>query len=236
MRVGNQFRNTGGTFSQTFPQNPSAAQIYIETSNITYHVAQPPLPRNTPPPVKQPPIAEHTFVMNTMTSMKNGQQRAIKRAPANPVPSEASSVNSDHTSRQLAKPPRLRPSKPLQNSGDVYPDIWFGILSFTEPKFLLEARTICKEFYKLLEDHSAIWRSSRMKFYGSDMPECPDGQTETQYVDLLAGRGCQISKCAKTETQKVHWIYRGRLCTDCLAEKTMRVRCYFATPTCFEKV
>ena len=66
-------------------------------------------------------------------------------------------------------------------------------------------------------------RSSRMNHYGEDMPECPAGLTEIQYVGLLAGRGCQIRKCTKTETQKVHWIFQGRLCSHCLAEKTMRV-------------
>jgi hypothetical protein len=195
----------------------------MDTSKITCHNSQPTPSQIPARPIKQNPAGDHMFVMNTVDSMKNGQQRTSKRPTTTSTPSEVSSVDSNNTAKTAAKLPRLRPSKPVKNSGQVYEDIWIGILSVAEPKFLLEAKLISKRYRFLLKEYTTIWKDCRTNHYGSDMPDCPTGLAEKEYVELLAGRGCQSRKCSKTETQKVHWIFRGRLCTECLSEKTMRV-------------
>ena len=221
MRVSNQFRSNRGSSSQVFPQNPSGNQVSIDDSNIAYQNSQP-MPSRGPRRTSKQNQGSHTFVTNTVDTMKNGQRRTVKRTTSNSTPSEVSSVNSS-TAKTSEKRLRLRPSKPVQIASQIYQDVWMGILSFAEPKFVLEARTINKRMKELLEKYSTIWKECRMNHYGADMPPCPTGLIESKYVDLLAGRGCQVSKCSKTETQKVHWLFQGRLCTDCLAEKTIRV-------------
>ena len=223
MRVSSQFRNTGGSFSQVFPQKPLTTQFSMETAKVSEHVPQP-TPHQTPSrSAKKARLGDHTFVMSTVATMKNGERPTLKRATTQSTFSETSSINSDQPTKSGAKAPRFRPSRPVQISDSIYPDVWIRIFSFCDPKFLLEARTIDKHRCRLLSEYSMIWTESRMNHYGSDMPACPKGLTEKQYVELLAGRGCQNSKCSKEETQKVHWIFQLRLCTECLAEKTMRV-------------
>ncbi|KAJ9605028.1 hypothetical protein H2200_010417 [Cladophialophora chaetospira] len=224
MKVSSQSRNAGGSFSQVFSQKPLTTQFSIETARVSEHVPQP-TPRQIPSrSAKKARLGEHTFVTSTVATMKNGERPTLKRATTTQSTfSETSSINSDQPTKPGAKPPRFRPSRPLQIADSIYPDVWIRIFSFCDPKFLLEARTIDKHRSRLLSEYSMIWMESRINHYGSDMPACPKGLTEKKYVELLAGRGCQNAKCSKGETQKVHWLFQLRLCTDCFAEKTMRV-------------
>jgi hypothetical protein len=228
MRVPNQFRNTGGSVMPVFHQKPS--EISLDSKHVTYHSPNLSSPQPVVEPKKQVTISDHSFVMNTVDSMKNNPRARRKRGPepatamdsADPVPTILP-TRQGRKPPKPPKPPRFRPSRPVQISDQVYMDIWVRILSFCEPKFVLEARTINKHFNQLLTEHSAIWRECRLNHYGRDMPGLPTGLTEKQYVELLAGRGCQHSKCSKGETLKVHWTFQVRLCADCLFEKTMRV-------------
>lgn len=225
MRVATQFRNTGGSSSQVFHQRPSATEFSIANSTA---MSRPTQPHPDPPATnsnstKKAAVNDHSFVLNTVDSMKTGQRHPAKRGAVQYLFSDNSSVDSNHTTKDPPKIPRFRPSRPLQNSDQVYADVWINILSFAEPKFLLEARTINRHFYRLLQENTAIWRDSRINHYGPDMPSCPKGLSEKQFVELLAGRGCQNSKCSMDKTHKVHWMYQVRLCPNCLVQKTMRV-------------
>ena len=222
-RVATQFRNTGGSSSPIFPIQASATQFSRGASSTGYGAFQ-----STPPasaPVSKTPAraGPHTFVLNTVDSMKNGHRPILKRSASQAGLSDNSSLESTRSKEKVPKPTRLRPSRPVQNSNQVYSDVWINILSFSEPKLLLEVKTINKHFYHLLQENSAIWRESRLNHYGSGMPACPKGLTEHYYVELLAGRGCQSTSCPTSKTQKVHWMFQVRLCPRCLAEKTMRV-------------
>lgn len=223
MRVANQSRNAGGSSSQVFHQKPLTTQFSIETPQVSSYVPPPPSNQNTPRSVKRARLGDHTFVMNTVATMKNGERPTLKRATTQSSFSDTSSINSDQQTKKEAKPTRLRPSRPVRLADKIYPDVWIRILSFCDPKFLLEARTFNKHYCGLLSKYNMIWTDSRLNHYGSDMPACPKGLTEKQYAELLVSRGCQNSKCSKKETQKVHWIFRLRLCTECLAENTLRV-------------
>ncbi|KIW12394.1 hypothetical protein PV08_09671 [Exophiala spinifera] len=117
----------------------------------------------------------------------------------------------------------LRPSRPLKISDQVNGDVWHLILGYCEPKQLLEAKLISKDFNTRLNKHSTIWRKSRLDHFGKDIPECPTGLTEQQYVYLLVGRGCQNPNCPRDQTVRVAWVFQLRLCADCFKQKTIRV-------------
>jgi hypothetical protein len=112
----------------------------------------------------------------------------------------------------------LSARKPLPNSDQVHRDIWKHIFSFSDPRFLLEAKCINRDLYDILTHHSAIWRDSRIRHYGSLCPPCPEGLSEQQYVELLVGRGCQRSSCPQRNTTTVNWALCRRICSTCLAQ------------------
>jgi hypothetical protein len=167
----------------------------------------------------------HIFVIHTVGSMKNGH--SVDKTLRSRVSPQTVTQSADQRSCQgTPQPDRkyvLRPSRPIKISDQVNSDIWQTILGYCEPKLLLEARTINSTFYRLLNDRSGIWRQCRRTHFGSDMPDCPVGLTEQQYVDLLVGRGCQSRACPKERTARVYWTFQVRLCAECFKQKTMRV-------------
>ncbi|RMZ78201.1 hypothetical protein DV738_g4045, partial [Chaetothyriales sp. CBS 135597] len=120
------------------------------------------------------------------------------------------------------QPPQFTIRRPLRNSDEIHSDIWKGILPYCEPRFLLEAKVINRLMYVILSDMSSIWRRSRQAHI-PEAPPCPSSLTEQQYVHLLVGRGCQIPQCSKRKVTAVAWPFLGRLCLDCLREKTINV-------------
>ena len=178
---------------------------------------------NPPPPTDDP-----DFVIITAGSVRKAQRLCGDSQTQSPTLNEIASFWKRRRPSNVAQPDRkytFRPSKPLKNSDLVSSDIWQIILGYCEPRFLIEAKTINSSFYRLLYDRAGIWRKSRQNYYGPDMPDCPAGLTEQQYVDLLAGRGCQNKTCHKDNTARVYWPFQVRLCAECFKQKTMRV-CY----------
>ena len=111
---------------------------------------------------------------------------------------------------------------PIQNADDVHKDVWRQIFNFCDPKFLLEAKSIDSARHSILTHHQAIWRNSRLRHLGDDCPPCPTSLSEQQYVNLLIGRGCQIQTCSQRKTFTVAWTFLGRLCMDCLLQRTTK--------------
>jgi hypothetical protein len=118
--------------------------------------------------------------------------------------------------------PTFKMSQPVKNANEVYLDVWRLIFSFSSLKFLLEARTICKDFNQLLQEHQTIWKTCRELEFGPDMPSPPGQLTEQKYADLIVGKGCQSRACVKNQTAKVYWPFRVRLCGDCFKQKTVK--------------
>jgi len=183
-------------------------------------------PENKPPPS----ITDHSFVVNTIDSMKNGGEwPTVSLDSPNLYTPVLDDGSLDGKRRKLMSEPQilrkhaLRSTRPLKISDKVNSDIWQIILGYCAPKLLLDAKTINKEFRQLLSDRTAIWRASRQNFFGHDMPECPIGMTEQAYADLLVGRGCQNQSCPKEHTAGVYWTFQVRLCAECFRQKTMRV-------------
>ena len=119
-------------------------------------------------------------------------------------------------------PMRFQKNHPVKAAVNV--DIWENILSFCPPDFLLKARTVSSTFRSVLKDDSPIWKISRVKHFGSDMPDPPSGLSERQYADLLTGTGCQTRGCNSKKTRKTYWAFQKRLCMDCFRQAFLPVR------------
>ena len=118
-------------------------------------------------------------------------------------------------------PMRFQKNHPVKAAVNV--DIWENILSFCPPDFLLKARTVSSTFWSMLKDDSPIWKISRVRHFGSDMPGPPSGLSEPQYADLLTGTGCQTRGCTSKKTRKTYWVFQRRLCMDCFHEAFLPV-------------
>ena len=118
-------------------------------------------------------------------------------------------------------PMRFQKNHPVKAAVNV--DIWENILSFCPPDFLLKARTVSSTFRSVLKDDSPIWKISRVKHFGSDMPGPPSGLSEPQYADLLTGTGCQKRGCTSKKTRKTYWAFQRRLCMDCFHQAFLPV-------------
>lgn len=234
MRVEKQVRNLEGSSYQVIPtDSPAPRKITFHIDKLSFKVPPSPL-GNASASRSQgftplPPITNYSFVVNTIDSMKNGERPTLSDEPLNNSDPGLDDTSSHAKSRDLLTEPQVprarafRSSRPLKISDKVNSDIWQTILGYCEPKLLLEAKTINKEFRQLLSDRTAIWRTSRQNFFGHDMPECPIGMTEQSYADLLVGRGCQNRNCPKEHTAGVYWTFQVRLCAECFKQKTMRV-------------
>ena len=117
-------------------------------------------------------------------------------------------------------PMRFQKNHPVKAAVNV--DIWENILSFCPPDFLLKARMVSSTFWSILDD-SPIWKISRVKHFGSDMPGPPSGLSEPQYADLLTGTGCQTRGCTSKRTRKTYWAFQRRLCMDCFHQAFLPV-------------
>jgi hypothetical protein len=122
----------------------------------------------------------------------------------------------------------FRVDKPVKTN--ISDDIWRTILKESHPTVLLVAKNLNHFFHDLLQEQS-IWRASRTKLHGEDMPGPPGEMTEQRYAHLLYGQGCdfQKSKCGSNVTKKVYWPFLLRMCDACFRRKTEKVRCASVT-------
>ncbi|KAK5045338.1 hypothetical protein LTR84_009444 [Exophiala bonariae] len=233
MRVEKQLRNLEGSSYQVIPTGlPAPRKVTFHIDKLSYRI--PPKPSDdaihagfrgfSPLP---PLITNHSFLINTVESMQNGEQPTSDEPPTNPTPTGNDKLPNTASQdilgeTQLPRKRALRSSRPLKISDKVNSDIWQTILGYCEPRLLLAAKTINKEFRQLLSDRTAIWRTSRQNAFGYDMPDCPVDMSEQAYADLLVGRGCQNRNCPKEQTAGVYWTFQVRLCADCFKKKTMR--------------
>ena len=151
---------------------------------------------------------------------------------ARPTKRQRIDTGSDHERQPVLtksdfRPTRiqLRTNNPLKISDQVHMDVWRIVLKHSDPKFLLQAKTLSRSFYKMLDDEAAIWTESlnhHYRFMPRLPPDAPDGMSAQQYVQLLEGKGCQNTECAKKNTGKVYWAFRVRLCDVCILQKSIR--------------
>jgi hypothetical protein len=121
----------------------------------------------------------------------------------------------------------FRVDKPLRAT--IPNDIWRIILNESHPTVLLIIKNLNHNLHGLLQEQS-IWRASREKLHGSDMPGPPGEMTEQRYAHLLYGQGCdfQRSKCGSNVTKKVYWPFLLRMCDACFRRKIEKVGLNFA--------
>ncbi|KAL2438978.1 hypothetical protein ABEF95_015258 [Exophiala dermatitidis] len=237
MRVSSPFINTASSSYQEACSKPFNGRKFVfqplATSNRlsgddTSHRCEPPAVPHETTTGGPASAGQFTFVVSTADNFLPGQRYRTARYSRQTSVSLGDDGEPAHKRLRLtcetqqAQKPILRPSRPIAISDQVNSDIWQGILSYCDPKLLLKLKTINSAFYRLLSDRSAIWKQSRQNYFGADMPDCPQGLTEQQYVDLLAGRGCQSRTCPNENTTRVFWTFQTRLCPKCFKERTIR--------------
>lgn len=116
------------------------------------------------------------------------------------------------------KPTRFRKGKVLEKGFDL--DIWWTILTFSDPAQLLEMRQKIPSCYRFLRSNPMLWVHSRNNHYGDDMPEPPSNIDEFQYAHLRHGHGCM--SCGAPSTRKTYWAFLRRWCKTCLQSKTVK--------------
>jgi len=116
------------------------------------------------------------------------------------------------------KPTRFRKGKILEKGVDL--DIWWTILTFSDPGQLLEMRQKIPSCYRFLKSNPMLWVHSRNNHYGEDMPEPPSNLDEFQYAHLRHGHGCMA--CGAPSTRKTYWAFLRRWCKTCLQSKTVK--------------
>lgn len=119
-------------------------------------------------------------------------------------------------------PMRFQKTHPVKAAVNF--DVWGNILSYCPPNFLLKAREVSSTFRSMLKADSPIWKISRVRHFGHDMPDPPSGLSEPQYADLLTGTGCQVRGCKDTKARKTYWAFQKRLCLECLQQAFRPVR------------
>ncbi|EXJ95870.1 hypothetical protein A1O1_00995 [Capronia coronata CBS 617.96] len=235
IRVGSPFINTDSTSYETASPKASEPSSFVSQLSASTRQALDASIRDRALSPGSPTVASRsptpanalTFVISTTGDFKAGQRGGVRQSDHQSLLSvEAAEPTAKRPRLDIPIPPdqkpTLRPSRPLANSDQVHSDVWQTVFGYCEPKLLLEAKTINSAFYRLLSDRSAIWKASRQNHFGADMPDCPQGLTEQQYVDLLAGRGCQSGTCPNENTARVFWTFQVRLCAKCFKERTMR--------------
>ena len=165
-------------------------------------------------PVKETIGASLTFITN-----EPGQPAIEPPAKRRKI---ADGRTKPSTYRFSNKKPMFNVHRPLKNAEDIHKDVWTLVFQFCHPRFLLRAKTVSQNFYTILQQQS-LWKESRRLHLRPEIRDRPDGITEQQYADLLVGRGCQNTSCAKEGTTSVCWAFLVRLCPECIQSKTTRV-------------
>ncbi|RFU34591.1 hypothetical protein B7463_g1712, partial [Scytalidium lignicola] len=118
--------------------------------------------------------------------------------------------------------PSKKPKKGESAKEKLSQDIWMRILEYTPPQFLSKMRLVNKEFKEIVDKFDSIYINCRKENYGYDMPSPPEGLTERQYSNLLAGKGCMEPDCEDKNSSKTHWSWLKRWCLRCWKKKIIR--------------
>jgi len=183
-------------------------QFVINQGNTASFI---PAPSSNSSPPGTPDVASRQFVFAANKSTVAFTERREDRS-ASPAPKRRRTKKYPHDDK-LA----INVRKPIKTYVPI--DAWVLIFQRCHPKFLLDARLVCRDFRDVLKSQT-IWREARQHTFEAltDLG-CPEGLTEMQYVDLLVNRGCQIKPCIRQETRKIYWPFMLRMCENCLAQQ-----------------
>lgn len=150
-------------------------------------------------------------------SLRSGRRSVRKRSPVDPLSEE----DSDHTpvSRKRCRTTVNTQTRIDSVKAIVPPTVWLRIFSFSQPKFLAQARRVSKAFRTLIDDET-VWRCARVH----SLPEYPGpilDLKEWEMCNLYLGTGCMI--CHAPKIKKRYWPFRIRCCMDCLKKSTIKV-------------
>jgi hypothetical protein len=226
-------------FNQSLSVSKDTAVFQNPTSSFTFRFHEPGQPnvffRKKPDLTSDPnqvwvalDNSEIKFVNYTPDNMPNNletespQEDGHEMELPSPKRQKSNSSGQRKTVERPSKPTTFRVDKPVQ--ANVPPDVWRTILKESHPAVLLIIKNLNRQFHALLQEQS-IWRASRFKLHGEDVPAPPAGMTEQRYAHLLYGQGCDFrkSKCGSTVTKKVYWPFLLRMCDACFRRKTVKV-------------
>ncbi|KAI5115480.1 hypothetical protein M0805_005579 [Coniferiporia weirii] len=102
-------------------------------------------------------------------------------------------------------------------------DIFMDVAGHMEPIDVLHLSRISLEFNKMLmsKQSRSIWRAARVNV---QMPECPDGLSEAQYISLLYEKYCQVCGTPYVPHSKKVLTLRIRLCHGCYSTNVLKGR------------
>jgi hypothetical protein len=153
------------------------------------------------------------------TSPHSGQSsqgsRALSPQTPSSTPGQSSIGLGGSTPVRPLKRTRLSRRKPF--TGEWHTDIWWHVMTVSNPAQLLQFREHIRLCFHLLDRYPKIWEHSRVHTYGDDVPNPPSEINEFQYASLRHGTGCM--SCHKEKTRKPYWAFLRRWCKDCLKSK-----------------
>ena len=202
------------------PQTPSNNEVppHMQTVfrksqrgqfNIRFKDNQTATPSPPPTPVQDVPPRAITFASNKTTVGFTARRERPAVPPMKKRKLSKYPINKDE--------PSLTTRRPVKSY--VPMDAWSLIFRRSTPKFLIQARLVCRDFRDILTQQS-IWREARTNTYRRSVPECPHDLSEFEFAKLLTGRGCQIRPCTQRLTRKVYWAFMLRMCEQCFTQVT----------------
>ncbi|KAK5093569.1 hypothetical protein LTR70_004622 [Exophiala xenobiotica] len=186
-----------------------------------------PAPSSGPTSPGTPDITSRQFVFAANKSTVAFTERREEKSQS-PAPKRRRTNKYPHDEK-LA----INARKPVKTYIPI--DAWVLIFQRCHPKFLLDARLVCRDFRDVLNTQT-IWRDARQHtFEALTKLGCPNGLTEMQYADLLVGRGCQIKPCIRQETRKIYWPFMLRMCENCLEQQVQGPRRHSPEATAYSE-
>lgn len=123
------------------------------------------------------------------------------------------------TKRQPNGDTKFRRGKPVL--AEIPYDVFVTVMSFMSPKYLRQARLVCRMFNDYLLRYPKIWETSRLNYFGPNMPKPPGGMSELRFNVLLFDDQCH--GCGERPTIKIFWAWRAKWCSKCREENTIKV-------------
>ncbi|KAF9011182.1 hypothetical protein BDQ17DRAFT_1345652 [Cyathus striatus] len=145
--------------------------------------------------------------------------RRSSRKKHKPAPGDAAVIKSS-VGESSKRKTRSKAGR-LSDLPNQHLDILFEIFGYLHPYDLLKLARTTKDFRRQLLDISSrpIWRASLKNI--PDLPKCPPGLTEPQWVNLVFSPHCHLCLCV---VRTIEWKFRVRMCSKCTKQ---HLRCTF---------
>ncbi|RDB29356.1 hypothetical protein Hypma_016115 [Hypsizygus marmoreus] len=128
--------------------------------------------------------------------------------------------DSEEHDLELSKKPQKKRRKQGRLAAliDMPIDVLFEIFGHLRPYDLLKLSRMTKEFRSMLMHKSSlsVWKAALAQV--PDLPPCPPGMTEPQWVNLVFDPHCHF--CLTPGVRIIEWRLRMRICAKCIKQHT----------------